>query len=77
MVTLAVLLAILVLVCSGVLSYATRNNLQSGDPSAPRTTSGALSAHERDVPAGTPYRRVVRPGPGAGETTTSEGRRTR
>ncbi|MBW4704018.1 MULTISPECIES: serine/threonine-protein kinase [unclassified Micromonospora] len=77
MVTLAILLAVLVLVCSGVLAYAARQRTSAGDPSAPQMTSGALSAFGRDDPAGTSYRRVVRLEPGAGETTTSEGRRTR
>ncbi|QDY11367.1 serine/threonine protein kinase [Micromonospora sp. HM134] len=77
MVALAILLAVLVLVCSGVLAYATRQGNLATDPGAPGTTSGALSALGRDDPAGTSYRRVVRLGPGAGETTTSEGRRTR
>lgn len=77
MVTLAILLALLVLVCSGVLAYASRQGNLATDPGASGTTSGALSALGRDDPAGTSYRRVVRLGPGAGETTTSEGRRTR
>ena len=77
MVTLAILLAVLVLVCSGVLAYAARQGNLGADTGAPRTTSGALSAFGRDDPAGTSYRRVVRLGPDAGETTTSEGRRTR
>ncbi|MFY1685920.1 protein kinase domain-containing protein [Micromonospora sp. WMMD730] len=77
MVTLAILLAVLVLVCSGVLAYASRQGNLATDPGAPDTTSGALSALGRDDPAGTSYRRVVRLGPGDGETTTSEGRRTR
>ncbi|MFJ6196842.1 protein kinase [Micromonospora sp. NPDC092111] len=77
MVTLVILLAVLVLVCSGVISYRARQGMSAGDPGAPRTTSGALSAYGRDDPLGTPYRRVVRLGPGGGETTTSEGRRTR
>ncbi|MFI9640301.1 protein kinase [Micromonospora sp. NPDC051925] len=77
MVTLAILLAVLVLVCSGVLSYLAKQGSLAADTGAPRTTSGAVSALGRDDPAGTSYRRVVRLEPDAGETTTSEGRRTR
>ncbi|MEH0939150.1 serine/threonine-protein kinase [Micromonospora psammae] len=79
-VLLAILLAVLVLVCSGVISYKSREAVGAGDPGSPvilSATPGALSAHGRDDPASTPYRRVELPQPGGGETTTSEGRRTR
>ncbi|MEH0828912.1 MULTISPECIES: protein kinase domain-containing protein [unclassified Micromonospora] len=80
MVTVAILLAVLVLVCSGVISYRARQGALTGDPGAsgPRSvTSGAVSAYGRDDLAHTSYRRVERLRPGGGETTTSEGRRTR
>ncbi|MGC5018751.1 serine/threonine-protein kinase [Micromonospora sp. DT47] len=80
MVTIAILLAVLVLVCSGVISYSARQGAGAGDPGAPgrlSVTSGALSADGRDDPARTSYRRVVWLRTDGGETTTSEGRRTR
>ncbi|MGW4499517.1 protein kinase domain-containing protein [Micromonospora sp. NPDC004336] len=76
MVLLAILLAVLVLVCSGVISYNLRERSQAG-PVAPQTvTSGALRPDGRDDPAGTSYRRQELPRPG-GDETTSEGRQTR
>ncbi|MEV0809294.1 protein kinase [Micromonospora sp. NPDC050200] len=80
MVTVAILLAVLVLVCSGVISYRARQDAHAGDPGASgplSVTSGAVSASGRDDLAQTPYRRVERLRPGGDETTTSEGRRTR
>jgi hypothetical protein len=80
MVLLAVLLAVLVLLCSGVISYNLRKRSQSGESGAlaPRTvTSGALRLDGRDDPIRTSYRREVRLQPGDGGTTTSEGRQTR
>ncbi|MEV5763317.1 protein kinase [Micromonospora sp. NPDC052213] len=79
MVLLAILLAVLVLVCSGVISYKLREQSQSGAAGAvaPRTvTSGALRPDGRDDPARTSYRRQELPRPG-GDETTSEGRQTR
>ncbi|SCG47353.1 serine/threonine-protein kinase [Micromonospora halophytica] len=76
MVTVAILLAVLVLVCSGVISYMARVG-SFGAPVPPNVTAGALSADGRDDPARTSYRRMVWLRPGGGETTTSEGRRTR
>ncbi|MCM0678542.1 serine/threonine protein kinase, partial [Micromonospora phytophila] len=76
---LAILLAALVLLCSGVISYNLRERALSGEPGspAPRTvTSGALRHDGRDYPAGTSYRRQELPRPG-GDETTSEGRQTR
>ncbi|WCN81602.1 serine/threonine-protein kinase [Micromonospora sp. LH3U1] len=80
MVLLAILLAMLVLLCSGVISYNLRKQSQAGEPTglAARTvTSGALRLDERDDPTRTSYRREVRLQPGDGGTTTSEGRQTR
>ncbi|TWJ24850.1 serine/threonine-protein kinase [Micromonospora endolithica] len=79
MVFLALILAVLVLVCSGVISYKLRENAASGEPGAfgPRTVqSGTLRPAGHDDPAGTSYRRQERPRPGSDETT-SEGRETR
>ncbi|SCL23113.1 serine/threonine protein kinase [Micromonospora nigra] len=77
---LAVLLAALVLLCSGVISYKVREQLNTGAPvvDAPRTvTSDALRLAGRDDLAGTAYRRLDRVRSGSDETTTSEGRQTR
>ncbi|MDI5943939.1 serine/threonine protein kinase, partial [Micromonospora sp. DH15] len=77
---LFILVATLVLLCSGVISYNLRKNAAAGDPGgsgARAVASGALQAGGRDDPSGTPYRRVERLLPGGGETTTSEGRQTR
>ncbi|WP_406077805.1 protein kinase domain-containing protein [Micromonospora sp. NBC_00858] len=79
MVLLAILLAVLVLVCSGVISYNLRKQTQAGEAGAlaPHTaTSGALR-HGRDDATRTSYRLEVRLQPGDGGTTTSEGRQTR
>ncbi|MEV1333663.1 protein kinase [Micromonospora costi] len=80
MVLVAVLLAVLVLLCSGVISYKLRKSAQAGDPGAfrpPTVTSGALAADGRDDLTVTSYRRNERLRPASGETTTSEGRQTR
>ncbi|MDG4806998.1 protein kinase [Micromonospora sp. WMMD1120] len=80
MVLLAILLAVLVLVCSGVISYNLRKQSQAGAAAglAPRTvTSGALRPDGRDDSTWTSYRREMRLQPGDGGTTTSEGRQTR
>jgi serine/threonine-protein kinase len=77
---LAVLAAVLVLICSGVISYSLRQGNASGDPGARNpagVTSGALRGQGGDDPAPASYRRGVRLQPGGGETTTSEGRETR
>ncbi|MER7333255.1 MULTISPECIES: protein kinase [unclassified Micromonospora] len=80
MVLLAILLAVLVLVCSGVISYNLKERSQQSGAAgavAPLTvTSGALRPDGRDDPAGTSYRRQELPRPG-GDETTSEGRQTR
>ncbi|MEV4654636.1 protein kinase [Micromonospora sp. NPDC049301] len=80
MVLLAILLAVLVLVCSGVISYNLRKQSQAGEPGAlaPHTvTSGALRLDGRDDATRTSYRLQVRLQPDDGGTTTSEGRQTR
>ncbi|MET8083626.1 protein kinase [Micromonospora sp. NPDC005197] len=80
MVLLAILLALLVLLCSGVISYNLRKQSQTGasGASASQTvTSGALRLDGRDDATRTSYRREVRLRPGDGGTTTSEGRQTR
>ncbi|WP_262284935.1 serine/threonine protein kinase [Micromonospora sp. MA102] len=77
---LAIVLAVLILVCSGVISYRIRDNAAAGDPGAlapVSVTSGAVRAHGGDYPVSTSYRREVRLRPAGGETTTSEGRETR
>ncbi|MGK5737635.1 protein kinase domain-containing protein [Micromonospora sp. URMC 103] len=80
MVFVAVLLAVLVLLCSGVISYKLRKGAQAGEPGVltpPTVTSGALPADGRDDLTVTPYRRSERLRPASDETTTSEGRQTR
>ncbi|MEU8180471.1 protein kinase [Micromonospora sp. NPDC049047] len=80
MVLLAILLAVLVLLCSGVISYNLKKQSQAGEPfgtSARTATSGALRADGRDDLTQTSYRREIRLQPGDGGTTTSEGRQTR
>ncbi|MET8040698.1 protein kinase [Micromonospora sp. NPDC005215] len=80
MVLLAIFLAVLVLLCSGVISYNLKKQSQAGEPvgtSARTATSGALRLDGRDDPTQTSYRREIRLQPGDGGTTTSEGRQTR
>ncbi|MFF5176993.1 protein kinase [Micromonospora sp. NPDC000316] len=77
MVLLAILLAVLVLVCSGVISYNLRKQSQASAPAPQTATSGALRLDGRDDATRTSYRREVRLQPGDGGTTTSEGRQTR
>ncbi|MEU4333119.1 protein kinase [Micromonospora lupini] len=79
MVLLAVLLALLVLLCSGVISYNLRKgqNGAAGTPATQTVTSGALRLDGRDDATRTSYRREVRLRPADGGTTTSEGRQTR
>ncbi|MEU8332530.1 protein kinase [Micromonospora sp. NPDC048839] len=79
LVLLAILLAALVLLCSGVISYKLKQS-QAGEPvgtSAGTTPAGALRLDGRDDPTQTSYRREIRLQPGDGGTTTSEGRQTR
>ncbi|MDM4721636.1 serine/threonine-protein kinase [Micromonospora sp. WMMA1363] len=78
---LVALLAVLVLVCAGVVSYsrwgATRAGYTGTPAPAPTVTSGAQRLDGRDDPTRTSYRRQQLPRPGGNETTTSEGRQTR
>ncbi|MFG3301330.1 serine/threonine-protein kinase [Micromonospora chersina] len=76
----AIVVAVLVVLCSGVISYYYRKYAAAGDPGAlapAGVTSGAVRAHGGDYPLPTSYRRGVRLQPAGGETTTSEGRETR
>ncbi|MEV0878102.1 protein kinase [Micromonospora echinofusca] len=76
MVFLAIILAVLVIVCSGVISYSLRERTTSSAVTPPTVTSGALWPDGRDDPTGTSYRRQELPRSGSDETT-SEGRQTR
>ncbi|SCL16217.1 serine/threonine protein kinase [Micromonospora rhizosphaerae] len=79
----AILVAVLVLICAGVISYNSQQSGGSGNAGAlapvsvTSVTSGAAWAQGGDDLDRTSYRRVVRLQPGGGETTTSEGRETR
>ncbi|MEV4196833.1 protein kinase domain-containing protein [Micromonospora globbae] len=79
MVLVAVLLAVLVLLCSGVISYKLRKSGQAESAGlGPRAVvSGALRFDGRDDLTGTSYRHSEGLRPASGETTTSEGRQTR
>jgi serine/threonine-protein kinase len=73
-----ILLAALVLVCSGVVSYWRNSQALSEFPRTPVVTSGAAADGERDDLALSSYRRGERLLPeDTGETTTSEGRQRR
>ncbi|MEW2589225.1 protein kinase [Micromonospora aurantiaca] len=76
--TTAIVVAVLVILCSGVISFLYR---KYGDtaaaPASVSVTSGAVRAYGGDYPARTSYRREVRLLPAGGGTTTSEGRETR
>ncbi|WP_018809038.1 serine/threonine-protein kinase [Salinispora arenicola] len=77
---LAILLAVLVLACFGMVSFILRQSNQAGPSGVParRTgTSSELRLDGRDDPVGTSYRRQQLPRTGGDETTTSEGRQTR
>ncbi|MGW5672250.1 serine/threonine protein kinase, partial [Micromonospora sp. NPDC003776] len=76
----AVVVAVLVVLCSGVVSYYYRKYAAAGPAGTPApvaVTSGAVRAHGADDLVGTSYRRGIRLRPAGGETTTSEGRETR
>ncbi|MEU5721062.1 serine/threonine-protein kinase [Micromonospora sp. NPDC047738] len=77
---IAIVVAILVVLCSGVISYKYKKGTLAGDPGAlapVSVTSGAVRAHGGDDLVRTSYRREVRLQPTGGDTTTSEGRETR
>ena len=79
MVRLAILLAVLVLLCSGVISYNLRKQSPAGDRRAGAAHRDVRRADGRRARRSgrTSYRREVRLQPGGGGTTTSEGRQTR
>ncbi|WP_434742303.1 protein kinase domain-containing protein [Micromonospora sp. SH-82] len=72
-----ILLAALVLLCSGVVSYWRNSDLFAAGPRTPTVISGEHAVGERDDLVQTSYRRMQRLLPNDGETTTSEGRETR
>ncbi|MFI6227161.1 protein kinase [Micromonospora echinospora] len=80
-VLMVIALAVLVLICSGVITY----NLQAGDSTAssagllrsPSVTSEVPTASGDDDGVPSSYRRMGLPVPGGDGTTTSEGRQTR
>ncbi|QLQ38637.1 serine/threonine-protein kinase [Micromonospora robiginosa] len=79
--TTAILVAVLVILCSGVISFWYRK-YAAGAADAPGSvsvsvTSGAVRAYGGDYPVRTSYRREVRLQPAGGGSTTSEGRETR
>ncbi|MFI5834466.1 serine/threonine-protein kinase [Micromonospora sp. NPDC051300] len=79
--TTAILVAVLVILCSGVISFWYRK-YGAGAAGAPGSvsvtvTSGAVRAYGGDYPVRTSYRREVRLQPAGGGSTTSEGRETR
>ncbi|MDG4803936.1 serine/threonine-protein kinase [Micromonospora sp. WMMD980] len=79
--TTAILVAVLVILCSGVISFWYRK-YAAGAAGAPGSasvsvTSGAVRAYGGDYPVRASYRREVRLQPAGGGSTTSEGRETR
>ncbi|SCG56030.1 serine/threonine-protein kinase [Micromonospora humi] len=79
--TTAILVAVLVILCSGVISFWYRKYVAdaAGAPGSGSVsvTSGAVRAYGGDYPVRTSYRREVRLQPADGGMTTSEGRETR
>ncbi|WBB73614.1 serine/threonine-protein kinase [Micromonospora sp. WMMD1128] len=76
--TTAILVAVLVILCSGVISFWYRKYVAGAPgPASVSVTSGAVRAYGDDYPVRTSYRREVRLQPAGGGTTTSEGRETR
>ncbi|MFK3982654.1 serine/threonine-protein kinase [Micromonospora sp. NPDC050397] len=76
-VALAVVLGLVVLICSGVISYwVTKSNAASNGSLRP-VTSSLQRVNERDVSQYAPYRRIERAEYGARVTQMSEGRQTR
>lgn len=77
-VLLIVALAVLVLVCSGVISYSMRSDASTGALARPQNVMSEVSTVGGDDDGDrSSYRRVERPVPGDDQTTTSEGRQTR
>ncbi|WP_435588876.1 serine/threonine-protein kinase [Micromonospora chalcea] len=76
--TTAIVVAVLVILCSGVISFLYRKyGATASAPASVSVTSGAVRPHGGDYPVRTSYRREVRLLPADGGTTTSEGRDTR
>ncbi|MFI7213223.1 serine/threonine-protein kinase [Micromonospora maritima] len=79
--TTAIVVAVLVILCSGVISFWYRKYVAGAAgppvPASVSVTSGAVRAHGDDYPVRTSYRREVRLQPAGGGSTTSEGRETR
>ncbi|WP_047892892.1 serine/threonine-protein kinase [Micromonospora sp. RV43] len=76
--TTAIVVAVLVILCSGVISFLYRKYGATASASASvSVTSGAVQPYGGDYPVRTSYRREVRLLPAGGGTTTSEGRETR
>lgn len=75
---LALVLGLIVLICSGVISYwVTKSNNNAGSQGLRTVTSSSQRVNERDVSQYAPYRRIERYGYGARMTQMSEGRQTR
>ncbi|WP_326561950.1 serine/threonine-protein kinase [Micromonospora sp. NBC_01796] len=78
LVALALVLGLIVLICSGVISYwVTKSNNNAGSQGLRTVTSSSQRVNERDVSQYAPYRRIERYGYGARMTQMSEGRQTR
>ncbi|MFI6758277.1 protein kinase [Micromonospora sp. NPDC050417] len=77
MVALAVVLGLVVLICSGVISYWMTKNNPASNNSLRAVTSSLQRVNERDDSQYAPYRRIERDVYGARMTQTSEGRQTR
>ncbi|MEV0004215.1 serine/threonine-protein kinase [Micromonospora sp. NPDC050980] len=76
--TTAIVVAVLVILCSGVISFWYRKYGSAAPGSVSvSVTSGAVRAYGGDYPVRTSYRREVRLLPAGGGSTTSEGRETR
>ncbi|ATO15725.1 serine/threonine protein kinase [Micromonospora sp. WMMA2032] len=79
--TTAIVVAVLVILCSGVISFWYRKYVAGAAgppvPASVSVTSGAVRAYGGDYPVRTSYRREVRLQPAGGGSTTSEGRETR
>ncbi|WP_349879687.1 protein kinase [Micromonospora sp. HUAS YX12] len=76
--TTAIVVAVLVILCSGVISFLYRKyGATASAPASVSVTSGAVQPYGGDYPVRTSYRREVRLLPAGGGTTTSEGRETR
>ncbi|MEV4627491.1 protein kinase [Micromonospora sp. NPDC049523] len=78
LVALALVLGLIVLICSGVISYwVTKSNNDAENQGLRTVMSSSQRVNERDVSQYAPYRRIERYGYGARMTQMSEGRQTR